>query len=170
MGKWAIALRQVPSPKHTTRTLQLTGLDIAAVREILQDYGVAEIENNSALIDCYQGNPLWLKSVATQIQELGESVTDLLPDDTILLPEDLKEIFQQQFNRLSEIEIEVLCLLAKEREPVTLAKLLEKSTINGLDLLNALQSLLRRCLIEKPDNFYNLSPVVRQYVTQKPGF
>lgn len=163
----AIALTQVPSPKHPTRTLQLTGLDIAAVRELLQYYGLAEIENNSAFIDCYQGNPLWLKSVATQIQELGECVTELLPDDTILLPEDLQQVLQQQFSRLSEIEIQVLSLLAEEREPVNLATLLEKSTIDGLDLLNALQSLLRRCLIEKIDNLYTLSPVLRQYVTQR---
>lgn len=101
---------------------------------------------------------------------MGESVTDLLPDDTILLPEDLREILDQQFNRLSTIEKQALFLLAKEREAVNLAKLLEKSTLEGLDLLNALQSLLRRCLIEKIDNLYTLSPVFRQYVSQKPGF
>jgi hypothetical protein len=161
----AIALTQVPSPKNHTCTLQLTGLDIAAVLELLQDYGLADIENYSALIDCYQGNPLWLKSVATQIQELGESVTELLPDDTILLPEDLQQVLQQQFSRLSAIEIQVLCLLAEEREPVNLATLIEHGTMPGLDLLNALQSLLRRCFIEKPDNLYTLSPVVRQYIS-----
>jgi hypothetical protein len=161
----AIALTQVPSPKNTTKTLQLTGLDTAAVRELLQDYGLADIENYSALIDCYQGNPLWLKSVATQIQELGECVTELLPDDTILLPEDLQQVLQQQLTRLSAIEIQVLSLLAEESKPVNLATLIEHGTMPGLDLLNALQSLLRRCLIEKPDNLYTLSPVVRQYIS-----
>ncbi len=159
-----IALPQVPSPKNTTRTLQLTGLDIAAAREILRDYGLAEIEHNSALINCYRGNPLWLQTVATQIQELGESVTKLLPNDTILLPEDLQQVLQQQFSRLSEIEIQVISLLGKESEAINLAQLLENSTIPGIDLLNALQSLLRRCLIEKPDNLYTLSPVMRQYI------
>ncbi|NEQ28071.1 MAG: ATP-binding protein [Microcoleus sp. SIO2G3] len=74
---------QVKSETIPIRTLQLTGLDIAAGREILRDYGLAEIDNYSALIHRYQGNPLWLKSVATLIQELGGGVTELLPDDTI---------------------------------------------------------------------------------------
>jgi energy-coupling factor transporter ATP-binding protein EcfA2 len=159
-----IALPQVPSPKNTTRTLQLTGLDIPAAQEILRDYGLGEVENYSTLIYLYQGNPLWLQSVAIQMHALGESVTDLLPDDTILLPEDLKEVLQSQFRRVSEIEKKVLFLLAGESEPVTVAKLLENTTISASDLLNALQSLSGRCFIEKQANLYKLPPVIKQYI------
>jgi hypothetical protein len=159
-----IALPQVASPKNTTRTLQLTGLDIPAAQEILRDYGLGEIENYSTLIYLYQGNPLWLQSVAIQMHALGESVTDLLPDDTILLPEDLKEVLQSQFRRVSEIEKKVLFLLAGESEPVTVAKLLENTTISASDLLNALQSLSVRCFIEKQANLYKLPPVIKQYI------
>ncbi|MCL1469032.1 AAA family ATPase, partial [Argonema galeatum A003/A1] len=95
---------QIESQNTNIRTLQLTGLDTAAAREILRDYGLAEIDNYSALIHRYQGNPLWLKSVATLIQELGECVTELLPDDTILLPEDLKDVLEEQCDRISELE------------------------------------------------------------------
>jgi predicted RecB family endonuclease len=49
--------------------------------------------------------------VATLIQELGGGVTELLPDDTILLPEDLKDVLQQQCDRLSEIEKQVIVLV-----------------------------------------------------------
>jgi hypothetical protein len=42
--------------------------------------------------------------------------------------------------------------------------LLEKSTISGADLPNVLQSLLRRCLIEKQESFYTLSLVLREYI------
>jgi NB-ARC domain len=160
----AVALPKVSHQKTAIFSLQLSGLDMAATQAILRDYGLSEIEKYSALIPHYQGNPLWLQSVALQIQDLGESVTDLLPDDTILLPEDLKEILALQFKRLSEIEKEVLYLLARESAPVTLAKLLENSPIPAVDLRNALQSLLRRCLIEKIDNLYTLSPVLRQYI------
>jgi hypothetical protein len=157
---------QVKSEHTPIRTLQLTGLDIAAGREILRDYGLAEIDNYSALIHRYQGNPLWLKSVATLIQELGGCVTELLPDDTILLPEDLKDVLQQQCDRISEIEKQVLSLLAKESEPVNLAKLLENGTMPASDLLNVLQSLSRRCLIEQQRSFYELPLVVRQYIKE----
>ena len=155
---------QVKSQNTHINTLQLKGLDIAAGREILRDYGLADIDNYSALIHRYQGNPLWLKSVATLMQELGGCVTELLPDGTILLPEDLKDILQQQFSRLSELEKQVLSLLATESQPVNLVKLLEQGRIPDLDLLNALQSLSRRCFIEKIGSFYTLPPVLRQYV------
>ncbi len=59
---------QLTSENTPIRTLQLTGLDIAAAGEILRDKGLTEIDNCEALIHRYQGNPLWLKSVATLIQ------------------------------------------------------------------------------------------------------
>jgi tetrahydromethanopterin S-methyltransferase subunit G len=157
---------QAKSENTPIRILQITGLDIAAGREILRDYGLEEIDNYSALIHRYQGNPFWLKSVATQIQELGGGVTELLTDDTILLPEDLKDVVQQQCDRLSEIEKEVISLLAKESEPINLAKLIEKGTMPALDLLNALQSLSRRCLIQQQGSFYDLPLVVKQYIKE----
>ncbi|WP_445173255.1 NB-ARC domain-containing protein [Microcoleus sp.] len=155
---------QLKSPNTPIRSLQLQGLDTAAAGEILRDNGIEELDNYSALIHRYQGNPLWLKSVATQIQELGISVTELLIDDTILLPEDLKDVLQKQYDRTSELEKQVMSLLARENQPVNLAKLLEKGQISSSDLLNALQSLSRRCLIEKQESLYTLPPVLRQYI------
>ncbi|MEG5138783.1 MULTISPECIES: NB-ARC domain-containing protein [unclassified Microcoleus] len=162
-------LTQINNPNTQINTLQLKGLDIAAGREILRDYGLADIDNYSALIHRYQGNPLWLKSVATQMQELGECVTELLLNDIILLPEDLKDVLQQQFSRLSELEKQVLSLLAKASDAINLTQLLENSRIPASDLVNALQSLSRRCLIEQQAKFYTISPVLRQYATIRLG-
>ena len=155
---------QLTSENTPIRTLQLTGLDTAAAGEILRDKGLAEIDNCEALIHRYQGNPLWLKSVATLIQELGIGATELLIDDTILLPEDLKDVLQQQFDRTSELEKQVMSLLATENQPVNFAKLLQNRQILSSDLLNALQSLSRRCWIEKQESLYTLSPVLKQYI------
>ncbi|MEG4421165.1 NB-ARC domain-containing protein [Microcoleus sp. LAD1_D5] len=154
---------QVKNQNTSIRTLQVKGLDIAAAREILRDYGLEESDNSEALIHRYQGNPLWLKSVANLIPDLGGGVTELLPNNTVLLPEDLKDVLQQQFDRLSELEKQVISLLAKEIQPIHRAKLLENEIIPASDLLNALQSLSRRCLIEQQANFYTISPVLRQY-------
>jgi hypothetical protein len=155
---------QLTSENTPIRTLQLTGLDTAAAREILRDKRLAEIDNCEALIHRYQGNPLWLKSVATLIQELGISVNELLIDDTILLPEDLKDVLHEQFDRTSELEKQVLSLLATENQPVNFAKLLQNRQISSSDLLNALQSLSRRCWIEKEGILYTLPPVLKQYI------
>jgi len=154
---------QIKNQNTAIRSLQLKGLDIAAAGEILRDNGLAEIDNCETLIHRYQGNPLWLKSVATLIQDLGGGVTELLPNDTILLPEDLKDVLHQQFDRLSELEKQVISLLAKESQPINRAKLLENDTIPVSDLLNALQSLSRRCWIEQQGSSYTLPPVLRQY-------
>ncbi|MCC3585403.1 NB-ARC domain-containing protein [Microcoleus sp. PH2017_30_WIL_O_A] len=155
---------QLTSENTPIRTLQLTGLDTAAARKILRDKGLTEIDNCETLIHRYQGNPLWLKSVATLIQELGIGVADLLIDDTILLPEDLKDVLDEQFDRTSELEKQVLSLLATENQPVNFAKLLQNGQISSSDLLNALQSLSRRCSIEKQESFYTLPPVLKQYI------
>ncbi|MEG4072679.1 NB-ARC domain-containing protein [Microcoleus sp. Pol14C2] len=160
---------QVKSQNTSIRTLQLKGLDIAAGREILRNCGLEASDNSETLIHRYQGNPLWFKSVANLIQDLGGGVTELLPNDTILLPEDLKDVLQQQFDRLSELEKQVISLLAKESQPINRAKLLENEIIPASDLLNALQSLSRRCLIEQQANFYTISPVLRQYLHRNLG-
>ena len=78
----------------------------------------------------------------------------------------MKDILQQQFDRTSELEKQVMSLLAKENQPVNLAKLLEKAQISSSDLLNALQSLSRRCLIEKEGSLYTLPPVLKQYIKE----
>jgi len=157
---------QLTSQNTPIRTLQLTGLDTAAAREILRDKGLAETDDCEELIHRYQGNPFWLKSVATLMQELGIGATELLIDDTILLPEDLKDVLHEQFDRTSELEKQVLSLLATENQPVNFAKLLQNGQISSSDLLNALQSLSRRCLIEKQENLYTLPPVLKQYIKE----
>jgi NB-ARC domain len=153
---------QIKSQNTPIRTLQVTGLDIDAGREILRDYGLEEIDNYEPLIQRYQGNPLYLKSVVTLIQELGRCVAELLSNDSVLLPEDLKDVLQQQCDRLSEIEKSVMSLLAKESEPINLTKLIENGTMPASDLVNAIQSLSRRCLIEQQGNFYDLPLMLRQ--------
>ena len=155
---------QLKNQNTPIRTLQLKGLDIAAGWEILRDCGLEESDNSEALIHRYEGNPLWLKSVANLIEELGIGGTELLLDDTILLPEKLKDVLQQQYDRTSELEKQVMSLLARENQPVNVAKLLQNGQISSSNLLNALQSLSRRCLIEKPESLYTLPPVLRQYI------
>jgi DNA replication protein DnaC len=154
---------QVKNQNPAIYTLQLTGLDIEAAREILRDYGLAEIENYSAIIGRYQGNPFWLKSVGNLFQELGGGATEILQNDTILLPEDLQDNLQQTVSRLSDWEKEVLSLMARENAEISLGKLLENAKIPPANLVNVVQSLLRRCLIEQQGSFYALSLVLRQY-------
>ncbi|MEG4799268.1 NB-ARC domain-containing protein [Microcoleus sp. ARI1-B5] len=150
------------------RTLALNGLG-AAAGEILREKGLLEPEKWQTLIDTYRGNPLWLKIVAAMIQELFSSrVAEFLKYDMLFLPEELKARLQQQCDRLSELEKQVMCCIANEIEPVSISKLLENVQLSPDDLCKALLSLGNRALIEKQEQdnqaLFSLSPVLRQYV------
>ncbi len=156
---------EVKSNHSSIQTLQLTGLRIKAAQEILKDYGLTKIDQIETMIKRYQGNPLWLKSIANLLEELGESATEILLNDPLFLPEEVKESLSQQCDRLSKIEKQVMSLLIAEKHPVSLVKFLENSKIISADLLNALQSLFRRSLIEKQENYYIILPIIKQYIT-----
>ncbi len=159
-------------PDKLVRSLQLDGLDIASAREILKEKGLAEEDKWEDLINHYQGNPLWLKIVATMIQDLfGGSVSEFLKYDMMVLNEDLKDILNQQFNSLSELEKQVMSVLAIGPDPVSISKLLEHIHLSPAELFNAMQSLGRRSLIEKVkqgnQTLFNLQLVVREYVKKE---
>lgn len=155
---------EVKNKNSVIHSLQLTGLNLKAAQEILKEYGLTEIDKIETIIKRYQGNPLWLKSIADLLEELGESATEVLLNDPLFLPEEVKESLSQQCDRLSEVEKQVMSLLVAENHPVSLVKLLENSKIISADLLNALQSLFRRSLIEKQENYYIILPIIKQYI------
>ena len=154
------------------RTLSLDGLG-AAAGEILREKGLLEPDKWEALINTYRGNPLWLKIVAAMIQELFSGrVAEFLKYDTLFLGDELKARLQQQCDRLSDLEKQVMCCIANEIEPVSISQIIEKVQLSPDDLCNALLSLGHRALIEKQEQdnqaLLSLSPVLRQYVISYP--
>ncbi|HEY9853213.1 MAG TPA: NB-ARC domain-containing protein [Leptolyngbyaceae cyanobacterium] len=149
------------------RSLQLNGLGIAA-REILKEKGLADEDKWEELIHLYQGNPLWLKIVATLIKDLcGGRVAEFLKYDELFVSEDLKDIFDRQFSKLSDLEKQVMSRLANQNEPVSISQLLNDVQISPSELFKVMQSLGRRCLLEKKENgetVFKLQAVVRQYL------
>ncbi|MCL1463067.1 NB-ARC domain-containing protein [Argonema galeatum] len=176
MNSWEPPREILPLKGDTApiRSLQLNGLGLAAV-EILREQGLVEEDKWEYLIDAYAGNPLWLKIVATMIQELFRGkVSEFLKYDTLVLNEDLKAILHQQFNRLSELEKQVISRIGNESVPVSIYQLLENMQLSPSELFNGIQSLGRRSLIEKKEQsnetLFAVQPVVRQYVkTQYAG-
>ncbi|MCC3436279.1 MAG: ATPase [Oscillatoriales cyanobacterium] len=149
------------------RSLQLNGLGAGAA-EILREKGLAEDAKWSEIIEQYRGNPLWLKIVATMIQDLfNGSLSEFLSDDPVFLG-DLESLLHQPFNRLSESEKQVMSWLASETAPVSLSKLPENMQLSRSQFLKVMQSLGRRSLIEKiPEGdrtFFTLGPVLKEYV------
>ena len=150
------------------RSLQLEGLREKAGQEIFKAKGISGSELElKALSDRYAGNPLALKVVATTIQDLfAGNIAEFLCQENAVFG-DIRDILDQQFVRLSSIEREIMYWLAIAREPISLAELREDFVlqISPIKLLEAIESLSRRSLIEKNASRFTQQPVVMEYVT-----
>lgn len=119
-------------------------------------------------------NPLWLKIVATLIQDIFRGkVAEFLKYDNLYLGEELTEILKQHFERLLEIEKTLILTLSQEKQPLAIAKLIETSQLPARDVFNAILSLERRCLIDAEDQeqetCFKVLPIFRQSVLSNLG-
>jgi len=152
------------------KSLQLNGLG-AEAQEIFREKGLAEPEKWLELIDLYRGNPLWLNIVATMIQDLfGGSVSEFLSYDTLFLG-DLESLLHQQCDRLTASEQQAMSWLASTPEPADISRIPEDLQISRAELLNVMQSLGRRSLVETVQqngrSHFKIAPVIREYITNK---
>ncbi len=153
-----------------TRVFQLEGLDPAAAAQILQAQGLSGQPQWDTLIKLYRGNPLALKIVATTVQDLfGGSVADFLSQSMTLVLRDIRDLIGQQFNRLSDLEKEVMDWLAIEAEPLSLPELRQRLVlpVDPAALLDALGSLRQRSLIETGGGGFTLEPAIKAYVIDR---
>lgn len=151
------------------RALKMKGLSELDARSLLKLKGLSGESEWGTLIKLYRGNPLALKIVSTTIQELFEgNVTQFLKQSMTLVLRDIRELIDNQFNRLSSLEKEIMYWLAIEREPVSLSHIRSKIflPVSPSDLLAALESLDRRSLMDKVTANFTLQPVVMEYVTE----
>jgi WD40 repeat protein len=153
------------------RSLPLTGLSTAEVKEICQSndcFCTSQTDWQNLQVS-YAGNPLALKIVATTVRDLFDgSITEFLAQDAIAFG-DISALLNEQFQRLSELEKQVMYWLAINREWVTIAELREDFVprISQSKLLEVLLSLRRRSLLEKNNGLFTLQPVVMEYVTEQ---
>jgi hypothetical protein len=158
--------------KSPVRTLKLKGIGAAAA-EICREKSLLNPEKWENLINAYRGNPLWLKIVATTIQEIFRGrVADFLKYDMLFLGEELAATLHLQINRLSELEKKLISRLSREANSVSIEQLLQDADLSPSDLFKGLQSLGRRSLVEieeqENESLFNLCPVVRQYIISNP--
>ena len=151
------------------RSLQLTGSPEAAQKLIQLKALLGSEKEQHQLCTRYGGNPLALKIVATSIQDLFDGeIGEFLAQDTTVF-NSIQKLLDQQFERLAPLEKTIMYWLAINREWTTIAELLEDivPTVSRGDLLEALESLIWRSLIEKQAGSYSQQPVVMEYVTKR---
>jgi WD40 repeat protein len=160
--------------RNLVRSHHLTGLDSIAAEAIFQQRASFSGSNADwqAVIQQYAGNPLALKIVACAIEELfncdvGEFVA-FLQTQTLVF-DDIRDLLDRQFERLTDLEQEVMVWLAINREFVSFAELQADlvSAIAKRQLPETLKSLVRRSLIETQAGQFTQQPVVMEYMTEK---
>jgi WD40 repeat protein len=154
------------------RCLQLKGLPEAEGRKFFSAKGYftgSENEWNS-VISHYAGNPLALKIVASAVRDYFDSnlsnFLDILNKGSFIF-DDIRDLLERQFQRLSQLEQEIMYWLAINREPVSFEELQEDfvSPISASELLQALASLQGRSFIEKNNARFTQQPVVMEYMS-----
>lgn len=156
------------------RSLQLTGLPTPAGRKIFKARGCfwASESEWRVLVEHYGGNPLALKMVAPVIQAFFNSSVskflECLKQGTFVF-DDISKLLERQFNRLSDLEKEIMYWLAINREPASFSELQADFVcqVRESEILEALASLQRRSLIQKTANGFTQQPFVMEYITNQ---
>jgi NB-ARC domain len=164
--------KEIPFLEEKTtfvHSLKLKGLDSKNAKRILKDKGLsAEGDDWEEIIEMYKGNPLSLKLVATTIQELfGGNVSEFLREGTYIFG-NILILLEQQFNRLSDLEKQIMYWLARNQEWDSLTELRSQLVpeVSKQELVDALNSLQRRFLIERSRDIapFALQPLVKRYL------
>lgn len=151
-----------------THLLHLEGMLVTDCRELLKGSKPTGTEEQwHALIARYSGNPLALKLIVSSIEILFDGQIGTFLQEQEFVFGTVTELLRTQFQRLSAQEQEILYWLAIEREAIPLDQIranLARTPIKGT-LLEALQSLITRSLIEMPSSQrFSLQPVILEYV------
>lgn len=154
------------APDGTVRSLTLGGSPEASFALFSSKGLTGSQEEQQVLGERYGYSPLALKIVAASIQSLfaGE-IGRFLTQDTLVF-NGLRKLLEQQFERLSKLEKTIMYWLAIAREWTGISQLqndIVPRVSRGI-LLEALESLTWRNLIEARAGQYTQQPVVMEYV------
>ena len=153
------------------RSLQLDGLSELAALEFFKEKGYLKGQEAECkqVIQLYQGNPLALKIISSTIQDLFDhNVAEFLAQGTAIFG-DIRDLLDEQFERLSDLEKEIMYWLAVENHAISLAELRQNLSLPVLssELLEALDSLKRRSLIENISGSFMQKPVIMEYMKNR---
>jgi NACHT domain len=151
------------------RSISLAGSPEAA-QALLKTKELIGTENHRKLLcDHYNSNPLAIKIVATSIKDVfGGSIQQFLAEDTFLI-NGIRRLLDYQLQRLTELERSIMFWLAINREWTTIAELNTDIVppISKNSLIESLESLSWRSLIEQQAGTYSLQSIVMEYVTEQ---
>ena len=154
-------------------SLQLSGLEDNASQQFLQGQGLTGSEYDyAALGQHYAGNPLALRLVTGVIHDVFDANIAAFLRRGEHVFGDIRDLLDEQFERLSHQERRLLYWLAIGRELVPLDELVTDIAVvapgdNVLEILDFLRR--RRSWIERGEvgQMFTLQPVIMEYVTAR---
>jgi predicted ATPase len=161
-------IQPLSGDNRRVRLLSLGGLKPPDIKQIFEEKGSFQgrADDWDNLVAYYGGNPLILEIVATMIQRLfNGSIADFLTQNALLF-DDVCELMNQQFERLSALERAVVGALASQDVPYSLSTLRSQVplSISTNAMLGALKSLGSRSLLETVSGDSTLPSLPNNYV------
>ena len=179
-----IARLEIVNPQ-LVKTLNIDGMVATAAHEFVQSHGCPQLPEWmwQEVHAHYNGNPLALKIATIAAVEMtggGDKMLELYPMMKAgkLRFQSIDDSLTRQFDRLSEIEQQLVYWLAIKREPITGKELRANLVIYPHapgEIINALQSLARRCITIGSNSArdrlrqrkWSIQPVMIAYVTRR---
>lgn len=147
------------------KCLELKGL---TEKIFLKSLGLSDDNSWSRLMAAYEGHPAYLKDVASLINDIFfGKVSDFLAEGGLVLPADTQLKIQNLLRRLSPLENQIIWKLSQFEQPISKEELREDLDLSLMELINGLQSLKRRYLINMVAGegvLLDLSVVIREYL------
>ena len=139
-------------------------------QQILASQGLEESDNWNKVIANYGGHPLGLKIVITMIKDLYDGQVENFVNGTQGTGYlDFHYVMDQQFNRLSPSEKELMFTLAALQRPIGIAELYRDSWLNlpQSELIEVMTSLRGRSLLERNQTNFSLQPMIWRHTVEQ---
>lgn len=148
-------------------SLSLSGLGESAIRELLTSKRLYGSDGDwRTLSSHYQGNPGVLAAVAMELEMFGGDIASFLNQTPLGIPRAAQSMFNQQFERLSTLEQEIIQFLANSHEPTSIENLLSvfSERVPSIDVREALSSLIRRAMVYVREGRYFVQSLLIAHV------
>ena len=154
------------------RSLHLKGLSAAETHTLLtaKNLTVSQSEAEQLCMQ-YGGNPFALNAVAASVQTLFARDVSMWFSHGTLLFDEIEQLLEQQFQRLSVVEQRFIFWLAMQQDWVNWEAIqdamVHRGKLSAASVLEILKSLQGRSLIETNASGFNLQPYLKQYVQER---
>ncbi len=152
-------LNQESSP---IQCLELSGFEAI---DFLKNKGLQDGERWLELIQLYEGNPFYLIDIAVLIKDVFDGkVNDFLAENSLVITKKMQSHLKQIFGRCSPLAQQIALELSKVAQPLSREELKNNLDLSASDLINGLQSLQQRYLIQREQNRFQLSSIFKAYI------